>query len=82
MESFLLLAIAIVSTEANGKKHLFGSKRLLMGRRQLIVNCATAAFYQELATSQILKNRRNTGGELHYKARCNLMSEGLLSKKG
>jgi len=51
-----------------------------MDRRQLIVNCATAAFYQELATSQIMKNRINTSGELHYKARCYLMSERLLSK--
>jgi hypothetical protein len=71
MESFLTIAIA--STEANGKKHFYGSKRLLMDRRQLIVNCPTATFYQELATSQITKNRKNTNGELHYKARCKLM---------
>jgi len=57
----------------NEKKHLYRSKRLLMDWRQLIVNCATVAFYQELATSQIIKNRRNTSGELHYKARCKLM---------
>jgi hypothetical protein len=50
-------------------KHLYGSRRQLMDRRQLIVNCATATFYQELATSQIMKNQRNTSGELHYKAR-------------
>jgi hypothetical protein len=43
------------------------------GQRQLIVNCATATFYQELATSQIMKNRRNTSEELHYKARHDLM---------
>jgi hypothetical protein len=30
-----------------------------MDQRQLIVNCATATFYQQLATSQIMKNRRN-----------------------
>jgi hypothetical protein len=29
-----------------------------MDRKQLIVCCATAAFYQELATSLIMKNRR------------------------
>jgi len=61
MESFL--TIAIVSEEANGKKHFYGSERLLMDRRQLIVNCPTATFYQELATSQIMKNRGNTKGE-------------------
>jgi len=62
-----------LSTEADGKKHLYGSGRLQMDRRQLIVNCATAAFYQELATSQTMKNRRNTSGELHYKARHDLI---------
>jgi hypothetical protein len=61
-----LLTIANVSTEASRKKHLYGSKRLLMDRRQLVVNCATATFYQELATSQITKNQRNTSGKLHY----------------
>jgi hypothetical protein len=35
-----------------------------MDRRQLIVNRATATFYQEFATSQTMKNRRNTNGEL------------------
>jgi hypothetical protein len=65
--------VAIVSTVANGKKHLCGSRKLLMDRRQLIVNCATATFYQELAASQIMKNRRNTDGERHYKARHDLM---------
>jgi hypothetical protein len=57
--------MAIVSTLANGKKHLYGSGRLLMDRRQLIVNCATATFYKELATSQLMKNQRETSGELH-----------------
>jgi hypothetical protein len=33
-----------------------------------------------LATSQIMKNRRNTSGELHYKARHDLMYERLLGK--
>jgi len=41
-----------------------------MDRRQLIVNCTTATFYQELATFH-MKNRRNISGELHYKARRN-----------
>jgi hypothetical protein len=41
----MMMMITIVSTEANRKKHLYGSKRLLMDRRQLIVNCATATFY-------------------------------------
>jgi hypothetical protein len=68
-----LLTIAIVSTVPNGKKHLYGFGRLLVDQRQLLVNCATAKFYQELATSQIMKNRRNTSGELHYKARHDLM---------
>ena len=40
---------------------------------QLIVNCATATFYQELAASEIVKNRRNTSGEPHYKTRHDLM---------
>jgi len=40
--------------------------------RQLIVNCATGTFYQELAISQINKNRRNTSGELHYKSHTQL----------
>jgi len=43
--------IVIVSTEANRKKHMYGSKRLLMDRRQLIVKSATATFYQELEAS-------------------------------
>jgi hypothetical protein len=43
--------VANVTTAASGKKHLYGSKGLLMDRRQLIVNCGTATFYQELATS-------------------------------
>jgi len=70
-----LLTIANVCTEASRKKHLYGSKILLMDRRQLIVNCATATFYQELAASQIMKNRRNTSRELHYeyKARRSLI---------
>jgi len=68
-----LLMIAIVSTEGNRTKYLDGSKRLLMDRKQLILNCATATFYQELAASQIVRNWRNTGGELRYKARRNLM---------
>ena len=55
-----------------GSKHLYGSKRLLMDRRQLIVNCTTATFYQKLTIPQIMKNRRNTSGELHYKARRNV----------
>jgi hypothetical protein len=41
-----LLKIAIVSTEANGEKPLYGFRRLLMDRRQLVVNLATATFYQ------------------------------------
>jgi hypothetical protein len=68
-----LLTIAIVSTVAKGEQQLYRSGRLLMDRRQLNVNCATATFYQELATSKIMKNRRNTSGELHYKARHDLM---------
>jgi len=71
MESFL--TIVIVSPEVNGKKHLYGSNSLLMDRRQHVVNCPTATFDQDLATPQITKNRRNTGGELHYKARRKLM---------
>jgi hypothetical protein len=50
----------IVNTEANGKKHLCGSRKLLMDRRQLILNCATEKFYEELAISHIMKNQRNT----------------------
>jgi hypothetical protein len=68
----MILTIAIVSTEAIGKKHLYGSRRLMMDRRQLTVNCATATFYQELATSEIMKNQRNTSREHHYKARHDL----------
>jgi len=59
-----LLKIAIVSTEANGEKPLYGFRRLLMDRRQLVVNLATATFYQELTTSQIIekseKHKRRT----------------------
>jgi hypothetical protein len=47
-----------LSTVANGKKHLYGPGTPLMDRRQLIVNRAIAAFYQELASSQIMTNRR------------------------
>ena len=46
------------STVANGTKHVYEFRRLLMDRRQLIVNCATATFYQELTNSQIMNKWR------------------------